>query len=189
MSRIAAVGDGDLQGQSSGEASANLIGATWMTVGMAGYVVNDALIKWATEDIPVFQAIANDEDLPGHQQCARQESGEAERREHFRHDGHIARTLGNCLSASSLSRIIQLMGAGRTKDLLFTSRLIEAEEIAQEARVHPVLRRTIQVVHPQTVVVEEGNESPRHANARVRRTHLGDHARRDRPARPLRLTT
>ncbi len=40
----------------------------------------------------------------------------------------IARTLGNCLSASSLSRIIQLMGAGRTKDLLFTSRLIEAEE-------------------------------------------------------------
>ena len=27
----------------------------------------------------------------------------------------IARTLGNCLSASSLSRIIQLIGAGRTK--------------------------------------------------------------------------
>ncbi|MEM7426786.1 MAG: enoyl-CoA hydratase/isomerase family protein [Pseudomonadota bacterium] len=40
----------------------------------------------------------------------------------------IARTLGNCLSASSLSRVVQLIGAGRTKELLFTSRLIEAEE-------------------------------------------------------------
>jgi drug/metabolite transporter (DMT)-like permease len=29
-----------------------------MTVGMAGYVINDALIKWATEAMPLFQAIA-----------------------------------------------------------------------------------------------------------------------------------
>lgn len=40
----------------------------------------------------------------------------------------IARTLGNCLSAGNLSRLVSLMGAGRTKDLLFTARLVRAEE-------------------------------------------------------------
>jgi enoyl-CoA hydratase len=40
----------------------------------------------------------------------------------------IARTLGNCLSNATLSRLIALIGAGRTKELLFTARLIEAEE-------------------------------------------------------------
>jgi enoyl-CoA hydratase len=40
----------------------------------------------------------------------------------------IARTLGNCLSVASLQRMSALMGAARTKDLIMTSRLIEAEE-------------------------------------------------------------
>lgn len=40
----------------------------------------------------------------------------------------IARTLGNCLSAGNLSRLVALIGAGRTKDLLFTARLAGAEE-------------------------------------------------------------
>jgi len=40
----------------------------------------------------------------------------------------IARTLGNCLSNATLSRLIALIGAGRTKELLFTARLIGAEE-------------------------------------------------------------
>jgi enoyl-CoA hydratase/carnithine racemase len=40
----------------------------------------------------------------------------------------IARTLGNCLSIASLQRMSALMGAARTKDLIMTSRLIEAEE-------------------------------------------------------------
>lgn len=35
----------------------NLWGAAWMSAGMLGYVVNDALIKWAAEDLPLFQAI------------------------------------------------------------------------------------------------------------------------------------
>jgi len=40
----------------------------------------------------------------------------------------IARTLGNCLSARNLARLSALMGAGRTKEVIFTSRLVGAEE-------------------------------------------------------------
>lgn len=40
----------------------------------------------------------------------------------------IARTLGNCLSISNLSRLSGLMGAGRVKEMIFTARLIGAEE-------------------------------------------------------------
>ena len=40
----------------------------------------------------------------------------------------IARTLGNCLSATSLQRLIGLVGAPRVTDLVFTSRLMGAEE-------------------------------------------------------------
>ncbi len=37
--------------------SENLRGAAWMTAGMFGYVVNDAFIKRAAEELPLFQAI------------------------------------------------------------------------------------------------------------------------------------
>ena len=40
----------------------------------------------------------------------------------------IARTLGNCLSARNLARLAALMGAGRTREMIFTSRLVGAEE-------------------------------------------------------------
>jgi enoyl-CoA hydratase len=40
----------------------------------------------------------------------------------------IARTLGNCLSAATLARLVALIGQPRVVDLLFTSRLMEAPE-------------------------------------------------------------
>jgi enoyl-CoA hydratase len=40
----------------------------------------------------------------------------------------IARTLGNCLSAASYSRLLDHLGPGGTKDLLFTGRLMPCDE-------------------------------------------------------------
>jgi enoyl-CoA hydratase/carnithine racemase len=40
----------------------------------------------------------------------------------------IARTLGNCLSAASYSRLMDLLGPSRVKDLLFTGRLMDGSE-------------------------------------------------------------
>ena len=40
----------------------------------------------------------------------------------------VARTLGNCLSAANYARLVDLIGPARTKDILFTGRLIDANE-------------------------------------------------------------
>lgn len=40
----------------------------------------------------------------------------------------IARTLGNCLSMTNYARLASLIGAARTKELVFTARLVEAAE-------------------------------------------------------------
>jgi len=40
----------------------------------------------------------------------------------------IARTLGNCLSGATYSRLVDLLGPGRVKDLLFTGRFAGGDE-------------------------------------------------------------
>ncbi len=40
----------------------------------------------------------------------------------------MARTLGNCLSLANIARLVALIGQARVIDLLFTARLVEAEE-------------------------------------------------------------
>jgi enoyl-CoA hydratase/carnithine racemase len=42
----------------------------------------------------------------------------------------IARTLGNCLSMSNISRLTALIGPARVKDIIFTARLVGADEAA-----------------------------------------------------------
>jgi enoyl-CoA hydratase len=51
----------------------------------------------------------------------------------------IARTLGNCLSMSSIARLTALIGAARVKDLIFTARLIDAEEAARLGLLNEVV--------------------------------------------------
>lgn len=56
----------------------------------------------------------------------------------------IARTLGNCLSNQNLSRLVLLLGAARTKEIIFTARLIEAEEARQIALVSEVVENPLE---------------------------------------------
>lgn len=51
----------------------------------------------------------------------------------------VARTLGNCLSVENLARLVDLVGQGRAVDLLFTGRLVGAEEAAAWGLVHRVV--------------------------------------------------
>jgi len=51
----------------------------------------------------------------------------------------IARTLGNCLSLANLVRIASLIGVARTKELIFTARLVSSEEALRVGLVHEVV--------------------------------------------------
>jgi enoyl-CoA hydratase/carnithine racemase len=51
----------------------------------------------------------------------------------------IARTLGNCLSTSNYTRLFALLGPARTKEIIFTARLIEAPEAREIGLLSEVL--------------------------------------------------
>ncbi len=51
----------------------------------------------------------------------------------------IARTLGNCLSIANLSRLSAIIGPARVKDVIFTARLVGAEEALALGLVSEVL--------------------------------------------------
>lgn len=53
----------------------------------------------------------------------------------------IARTLGNCLSAANHARLVDLIGPARTKDLMFTGRLLDATEAASLGLVSKIAPR------------------------------------------------
>lgn len=59
----------------------------------------------------------------------------------------IARTLGNCLSIASLARLSALIGQGRVREIIFTSRLVGADEaealgLVMEIADDPLARAT-----------------------------------------------
>jgi enoyl-CoA hydratase len=61
----------------------------------------------------------------------------------------IARTLGNCLSGASYSRLVDLLGPGPVKDMLFTGRLLnaaEAHSLGLVNRIEPAdaIERTVE---------------------------------------------
>lgn len=51
----------------------------------------------------------------------------------------IARTLGNCLSMEAYSRFLDLFGPSRLKELIFTARLLTAEEAHAAGFVHEIV--------------------------------------------------
>lgn len=53
----------------------------------------------------------------------------------------VARTLGNCFSAANLVRLAALVGLGRVKELVFTARLIDAQEARAIGLVTEVVER------------------------------------------------
>ena len=51
----------------------------------------------------------------------------------------IARTLGNCLSMQAVARYVDLLGPSRFKELIFTARLMPAEEALAAGFVHEIV--------------------------------------------------
>ena len=51
----------------------------------------------------------------------------------------VARTLGNCLSIANTARLVDLMGPARTRELLFTGRLIDADEALDSGLVTRII--------------------------------------------------
>ncbi len=56
----------------------------------------------------------------------------------------IARTLGNCLSIGNLSRLVYLLGAGRTREIILTARLILAEEAINIGLISEIHQKPLQ---------------------------------------------
>jgi enoyl-CoA hydratase/carnithine racemase len=93
----------------------------------------------------------------------------------------IARTLGNCLSMSNISRLVSLVGPARTKDLIFTARLIEAPEALALGLLNEVVPdvATLQRRASETAALVAGHapitlEVTKEAVRRIRRTLTRD---------------
>ena len=49
----------------------------------------------------------------------------------------VSRTLGNCLSAANLARVVEMVGVARAKDLLLTGRVLDASELSAAGLCQP----------------------------------------------------
>lgn len=58
---------------------------------------------------------------------------------HSRFGFPIARTLGNILSMGAFSRLVALIGPSRTKEMIFTARLLDAQEAKEIGLLHEVV--------------------------------------------------
>jgi enoyl-CoA hydratase len=72
----------------------------------------------------------------------------------------IARTLGNCLSAATFGRLIDLVGPGHVKDLMFTGRLIPAEEAQSLGFLTRIVSATDIEVAVRALALEIASNAP-----------------------------
>src|SRR3979409_2687712 len=89
----------------------------------------------------------------------------------------IARTLGNCLSMSNISRVVSLVGPARAKDMIFKARLVEAPEALALGLLNEVVPdvETLQRRADETAKLVAGNapitlEVTKEAGRPIRRT-------------------
>ena len=84
----------------------------------------------------------------------------------------VARTLGNCLSAANLARLLDIIGPARTLDVLLTARLIDADEALQlgiATRVVPSTRFDVQVAEVVTDLTHRAPSTVSATKAMLRR--------------------
>lgn len=72
----------------------------------------------------------------------------------------IARTLGNCLSLGNLVRIASLIGVARTKELIFTARLLTAEEALRVGLVSEVVPASAVLARAEEVARQAASFAP-----------------------------
>jgi len=97
----------------------------------------------------------------------------------------IARTLGNCLSGATYSRLVDLVGPAAVKDLLFTGRLVDADEahalglvnriVAADAIADAVARLATEIASNAPLTVRATKEMIRRVLAK-RRLPAGEDA-------------
>jgi enoyl-CoA hydratase len=78
----------------------------------------------------------------------------------------IARTLGNCVSTGTLSRLVDLVGPARAKEMLYTGRLIPAPEAVQIG----LLNRAVSQASVEHDVLTLAQEIAGHAPLTIRAT-------------------
>jgi enoyl-CoA hydratase/carnithine racemase len=72
----------------------------------------------------------------------------------------ISRTLGNCLSSANYARLLDLLGPGRTKELLFRARLVSAEDARQIGLVNEVVPAERLLEHVRGIAQEIADHAP-----------------------------
>jgi enoyl-CoA hydratase/carnithine racemase len=86
----------------------------------------------------------------------------------------IARTLGNCLSMANYSRLVDLVGPARTKELLYRATLVEGERAAQIGLVNEVVPKARLEERVREVAREIAEHAPltlRVTKEAIRRLH------------------
>jgi len=73
----------------------------------------------------------------------------------------IAKTLGNCLAAANLGRLSDLVGAGRVREMIFTARLMTADEALSVGLISEILSdETSLLTRAEDLANSIGNMAP-----------------------------
>jgi len=72
----------------------------------------------------------------------------------------IARTLGNCLSIANHARLLDLLGPGRTLELLYRARLVEADEAVAAGLLNEAVAEGQAFARAREVALEIAEDAP-----------------------------